>query len=768
MKDEVVEAVVTTDTGRAPRKKFPSAKAAWSSIEKMIKNQEQTQKSKARIQGLCDGNQPYSSSELRRLGQAWRSNVNFREAESIIDNNSSAYWELMYDTSSLAKADIEGYDLSNKTDLQAIISDEFTKLIMRWEGFYYEMAVKIDQMLKMGRGILYWPDEYDWRFRSCKDGSFLLPKRAKCNVDDLPAFGIRDVIEISDAYDIAEDVDGVRSKRGWNIKELRQILVKQFKSKFDDAYLGQEYQEGAWLNAQQKVRNGDWNIDEEEWEPLKVVHLYAKEATGKISHYIISEIDTGDVKAFLYDGHEDLNAMPEAVAMFFYHFGDGYAEGVKGLGHRIFSHVEAANRLMNGLMDGALLAGSLVLKQNTGDSERNLTLTRIGPITMLPAGTEPVQSSFQPPLNHMIAVRNLSQGTLSRNSGIYDVPDPDSSQPRSATGEKIKDAKEARFSNNQVILFYIQWDRCLREVYRRVTMVASGTYPTMADGYEQAKKFVDACEARGVDADMLLKARITAQRAIGLGSPSQRRQSVARIFGIKGSLSPEGQYNIVRDVVAAEVGYENSDRYITAIGKTRMKDHEDWQIAMEENDLHDGYPAMITSDQNQFKHLIGHIGAMSELVQQTEQDPRSIDIEAAYKYLSSSLDHIGEHLKYISQDPGIVEMMKQAGPIIQKASAMRNGIEKQLRSRAMAEQQKAHQMAQIEQDNRPEMVKVQNKAQIDFKKAEDMAEARRIKSEASIEQSQKRTDAEIDRLSRKTEAEIELERYKASQKNNRE
>ena len=756
----VAEAVNSTSTGRAPKKKFPNATSAWNAVTKMIANQKTQEKTKAKILGLCDGNAPYSESELRRLGQAWRSNVNFREAESIIDNNSSAYWELMYDVSSLVIAKIPKYDQADKVDKQNIIADEFTTMITSWEGFFYEMAIKIDQMLKLGRGNLFWPDRNDWRFEAAKDGSLLLPKRSKCNIDKLNSCGLRATIEVSDAFDIADDPEGIYKTLGWKISNLRQVLVKQFEKKYEDSYTGNEYQVSDWLNAQTKIRNGDWDLEEKEFAPLKIVHVFTKEASTKVSHYILSEMDDGGGKVFLYDGFEEADHMKECVALFFYHFGDGFADGVKGLGHRIHPHVAVSNRLTNGLFDGAMLAGSVILEPQSGDAPKNITMARIGPVTILPAGHKAIQSSFQPPLNHMIAMRSLSERIMSKNSGIYDVPDPDEGR-QTATENQNKTEKEARFSNNQTILFYLQWDRCLREMYRRVTRVAKGEYPTTSPGYSEATAFVNACVERGVSKEMLSKATISARRAVGLGSPTMRRQKIARVYSIKGALGDEGQYNITRDLVAAEVGYENADRYIPSIGADQSKDHDDWQILMEENDLHDGYAVLVTSYQNQNKHIRQHAQALAELLKVAQEQPQAIDPQATIKYLSVAINHLAEHMQVKAQDVMFKDMLKQLEPLLKEAQKLDANLRKAVQGMQQQQQAQQQAMAQQQASMTPEILKVQQKGIIDAQKADDMKESRLIKVEAGIADSQRRLDADIERMNRITDAKIEDIRRKS-------
>jgi len=81
-------------SGRAPKSRIKDSGAAYQLFESIKDADRTAAQYRCQIQGLVDGNPPYKSSELKKQGQLWRSNVNFREAESIIDTNASSIWEL--------------------------------------------------------------------------------------------------------------------------------------------------------------------------------------------------------------------------------------------------------------------------------------------------------------------------------------------------------------------------------------------------------------------------------------------------------------------------------------------------------------------------------------------------------------------------------------------------------------------------------------------------------------------------------------------------
>ena len=79
---ETVENI--TPGGNMPDRRVRDVHSAYATYDKLMDSNETAQEQRAKIQGLIDGNRPYPPSELKRRGQSWRTNVNFREAESII------------------------------------------------------------------------------------------------------------------------------------------------------------------------------------------------------------------------------------------------------------------------------------------------------------------------------------------------------------------------------------------------------------------------------------------------------------------------------------------------------------------------------------------------------------------------------------------------------------------------------------------------------------------------------------------------------------
>ena len=68
-----------TESGGVPESRLTDARAVLDMVLNMIRADDYRASTRAKVKGLVDGNAPYNSNELKRTGQSFRTNVNFRE-----------------------------------------------------------------------------------------------------------------------------------------------------------------------------------------------------------------------------------------------------------------------------------------------------------------------------------------------------------------------------------------------------------------------------------------------------------------------------------------------------------------------------------------------------------------------------------------------------------------------------------------------------------------------------------------------------------------
>jgi hypothetical protein len=775
----------STGTGKPVRKRFATAQAASNVFRSLLGNYSLVADTRAKIQGMYDGNPPYDAAELLRLGQSYRCNVNFREMESIIDTNTSAAWSLHLDVNTLIEVKMNP-KLTAKDplsrDWESVIAEEYTRLLLRWNGFYTNLNLSLHEYFLFGVGFSVWPDEWDWRSKSFKSGNALVPGMASSDIDKQGLIMIRDNMEAGDLYRIVEDSDNAK-KRGWNIAALKELLVRTYVHEAEPTPNGEDpMQTSPWESLQMKLKTGDPDLAMTEFEGVRIVHVIVKEVYGdkKISHYIIAE-DEGLQDKWLYEGYQKYAKMKNIVWMLPYSYSDGYLRSSKGMGHRSFPHCEFSNRLLCTTFDGGSLSASLLVQPKTGLDAARLSLVRMGPITMLPENLSVVQTSFMPNISNLVQLRGLSKDILHNNTGVFRPRNEatNTEAPKTAQQVRSEESREARFERNQVEHFYTQWQLWHEETFRRLTRKEYINSELDLPGLEEAKEFVSRCEERGVPKSVLLDPKsmeITVSRAIGMGSPSVKLDTTNQLMMMKGSMSEEGRNIADREWASARLGYWNVDKFFPKINTDTLPSNAGSFAVVENNDMAEGKAVLVGLDQQHYIHLIHHFDRVQGLVKATQEG--AIEPMAALQELMVSLPHASEHAQNLAKDVTRKDQVGKAVAMLKDFNKFFMRLQQVVKSQ-MEQQQQAQQEAEAQQPQGPqlsgeeqiELEKMRGELQLEAAKQEslnamraaktrDQMDIKRVQTEFNNTVKAQQVAAELERKSRLLEADLAIKQAK--------
>ena len=92
---------------------------------------------RVKVAGMIAGNPPYDPRKMKETGQGHRTNVNFREAEGIINQRNAAFFHLFLGGRSFIDARLMDPQLymGRARFWENIVTDEITKLIRTWDDF---------------------------------------------------------------------------------------------------------------------------------------------------------------------------------------------------------------------------------------------------------------------------------------------------------------------------------------------------------------------------------------------------------------------------------------------------------------------------------------------------------------------------------------------------------------------------------------------------------------------------------------------------------
>jgi len=648
--------VITNDTllenisesGAPPRDRIKDAKSLHEIYKRLRDADDKSAKNRAEIQAMFDGVPPYSDSDLVSSGQAYRCNVNFDEASSILESATAGYIDLIHSVEHLLSLKTEFGDSKTRTEYNHIIADELTRAIRSWPQFHFNYQLLVANFVAHGVGIAYWEDDIDWRWRVSMFGDFLIPRKTLACEDEIEIAVCVRSYQVHQLYKFIEDPEAA-AEMGWNIEEVRKALVKATNGAnslgtFTD-----------WEALQREFKNNDLFTGTAGASEVKVLHAWVKEFDGTVSYYMALENNEAEnflcVKKSLY---RHVNS-----AFVFFPFGigtNGYYHSIRGLGYKIFPQIQLSNRLRCQMADGAMLSSTLLLQPSDEQALEDLNFTYYGPYSVLAPGTvnvveramPDVSKSAMPFLNDMVSQMQFK-------TGIYEGAKSAINDNREKTKFETQAilSGQSRLSLAALNLFYEPWGRVLKETVRRFVR---GGYVEGEPGSREILEFQERCFMRGVPPEALAMVDIDSVRpvrAIGSGSEAQRLLATDELTQLMPGFDEFGRKAAIRDRVAARFGYDLADRYAPP-PDAEARPVIDVKVAMlENNEMRSGSEIQILPNENHLEHARIHLGALAEVAGAVDQE--AVDPMQVVDFMVTLFGHTTEHVEYVSQDVTIPE-----------------------------------------------------------------------------------------------------------------
>jgi len=715
------------EKGKPVETRLKDVKSAVGLFATLLKADEKSAVNRARIDSMFDGAAPYSQSHLAASGQGLKTNLNFGEAQRLLDISLSAYVDLYSSLERLVEVKSTTGEKSEQGPKEDVVAEELTNLFRRWPEFHSSYLRLCTQFIKHGVGIAYFDSPDDWKFRVGGFADILIPRQSPASENGIDIAIGRRQYHLHELYHFIKNEKAAKSV-GWNVDEVKRVMLDNVKTS------GRSYQSGTTYSdyeaLQAEIKNNDLYTGIQN-PTVDVLHYWVREMDGSVSHYISAETSPKD---FLYKKVSRYASPEQAYIFFSYGVGsNGTYHSVRGLGQRIFSHVQTSNRLRCQQIDGAMLGSAVMIQPENQRSLDELQFTFYGAYAVMSPNVRIVEKAI-PNLGTAVqpALQDLSQ-QLALNTDTISTYGPNQGSPYKNQMQVVADMDVAtRISGSTLNLFYASWTRLMREMVRRVVQTKR---PDAA-----IKDFFARCEKRGVDADFIKKLDVEqtkAVRSIGNGSYANRLVALRELQGISGQFDDVGRRNLTRDIVSTRVGHDLADRYVPAQDSERPT--VDTKIAYLENQqLQQGQPVPVVSSELHGQHLQLHVPLLQQIIEAI--DGGQADPQQALPALQALYQHISETAQFAAGDPALQATVAQTKQVLQYAEEAINNtmkaLEKIQREQAENMQEGAGQPQASEID-----MKLQ-KAQVDMQIAQQKAELDMAIKQRKFDQEQAIRDAE--------------------------
>lgn len=700
------------EEGEVPVSRLKDAKTGREVYMRLKTADEPNAKVRAQVQAMFDGRPPYDPNQLIKSQQFYRCNLNFGEAESLLEYAMSGYVDLLHAVEDLVITPTLWGEPNERDHYTSIISNEITRTLREWPQFNFNFLHLCTEFIAHGLGISHFEDRFDWRWRACGQQDFFIPRGSLASEDELDIAAARRVYPLHEIWaKIKDPVSAVEA--GWNVEATRKALSKALGTNAADAM--------SFEKLEAELKNNDYQASARS-TTLTLVHLWIKEYDGSVTQCILTEDDTCD--EFLYTGAGYFGSMQQGFLMFPYGIGtNAHYHGLRGLGYKIFPAIQVSNRLRSQLVDGAMLASSIMLQPGSETDFTNMALTYYGTYAVIAPGMNYIERAAPNFSQSVMPVLNDMGSQLQQRTGQYSTQSVfNTGQERTRFEVAAHLDQAAKLSVTSLNLFYQPWDRLLREVVRRMIRP---DYLAAEPGGDAIAFLKERLQLRGVPLEAFHAIdvdNVRAVRAVGAGSPSARMAANRELMELMSAYDPVGRHNLLRDVTVTAVGSAQSDRYITREPGPRIP--VDAKIAMLENEqLTEGKPIPVMEEEMHLVHIEEHLKALTQFI---EQEQQGVPIEELVPRMSELYNHTFEHLQFVQGDVTMREQvatyrqsLQQAGEIIS------NGMK---RLAKMQRDQQAQQQAEAEAGADPSQ---QGAPQTDLAQ-----EANTIKLQAKIEEHQ--------------------------------
>jgi hypothetical protein len=365
------------------RRAVKDAKQAHSICKKLIEYNRPRINKSAAIMRKYNDEQPWDPNKLKSAGQSWRHNRSTAFLSSMISRILPPYKQLIDSAKYLTSSKLKGHDDDSNYKSECF-QNTTTRVVRQWNGWNDFSHQIILENILMGHGTACWTDPFGWKPLFARDDEAIFPDGCPQMAPEVPLWLLKQNFQIHELADKFED-PGASEAVGWNLENLVKAInaaqpenrkkgnqenLRKFEDTIRETTIGRSYSEGV------KV--------------VETYNLFVKEATGKVSHYIVDAKNGND----LFTQLDRFESMDQCLQLLSIEIGNGKLYGSKGAGRKLYNTHVAADQARNNICDALYLSGIILLKA-TQKGKDTVAITVTHPFAVLGDNFEVVDVKFE-------------------------------------------------------------------------------------------------------------------------------------------------------------------------------------------------------------------------------------------------------------------------------------------------------------------------------------------------------------------------------------
>lgn len=389
-------------------KSVKDSQQAWNICKALEFGNRQRNLRTAAVQGLYDGQPPFSAGENGEKAASWRANASTLWLAGIVDRvtqrNLNAIISQTYVT---ASAIPDNYtDAKTKTDF---LRAKFTSLVRSWDGNTLLLNSISKETCLQGYSYAVFLDPTTHHPTFFRQDELFLPERSGQHAREIQFFAARrdfrldTFIELfrdesaaeANGYDIEACLQAANSASTKDVREdATTTQFRKFEDMIDEGTQGLSYSTGERV--------------------VKTWLLFNREYDGSVSFWLLQR-DTGKQLRFSF---KLFPRMQDVLSMFSFEAGNGCIHSSKGLGRKLAALSIMKELFRCGIIDNSRISGLMVIRVDAKDKSK-FQPAIMSPFIMLDKSVEISPEQFNTSAEAYKVVDTLIDGWAEQAVGAY-------------------------------------------------------------------------------------------------------------------------------------------------------------------------------------------------------------------------------------------------------------------------------------------------------------------------------------------------------------
>lgn len=623
----------------------------------------------SRILAKLNAERPYDSHKLEAEGLGWRSNFTTKPLPTMAEKVAPRFYSVIDNLKYFTNASLSD-KWQNNVEKTETFRREITDTIRNRKGWRTFIETLAFTNAIFGYSIVAWLDQWTWfpkifeqECAFAADGTKSDPTFAQILVLKEELLPHELFAQVKDSREIAEDA-------GFDIKNTVEAINTATPQQIRDRLNVGGTLETWYQNAIRELTIGASYMAGN--SVIVVYNLYAREVTGKISHYRLA----GPGLLKIQEVEDQFETMNDAAAFFTFQRGNGTLHGSKGIGRDLYEMAGMIDRIRNEVVDRLIMSGKLIVQ---GDVKRLHTyrMNVVGASLVIPTGWQILEQKLDGNVDPFIKLDAYMNQLIDQLVGSVSVPQMQGAGEamRSPAAWNLLAARQQEGQDVRIVRFVEQFSAMMQGFQRKLCDPETLDQDAK-DLQEQLLKVMTREEI-----DEL--AQCSTAGTVNDLTPLQRQLIVALAQEKRGNPLYNQRQLEVEDLTA-RLDADFAKRVLLPDNDPTVQAEQVRQQDLETMLLSHGHAVPVSARDNHVIHL-------SELMPDAEQmGAQMMSGQFDVHVLEAVLAHVNEHYQQAIQQgvkkeelAEVADFVKKIGPALQKLKA----IEQQKAQLSQAAQQ---------------------------------------------------------------------------------